>query len=65
MMVAGAELVYLDRAVLETNFGPLEELAEQRRKENELKGIVKTIVFEELEVIGLLGTGSSKYVKLF
>jgi hypothetical protein len=54
------ELYYLDRAVLEANLGPLEEVREQRRKEDELKGIVKAIKLEELEEIGLLGTGEAQ-----
>jgi hypothetical protein len=50
-------LYYLDRAVLEANLGPLRELYETRKADAEKKGIVRKIAFEELEVIGLLGTG--------
>ncbi|KAL2650296.1 hypothetical protein R1flu_018424 [Riccia fluitans] len=58
------ELYYLDRAVLETNIGPLQELNETRRKETERKGIMKQITFHELEDMGLLGTGLFGKVKL-
>lgn len=53
----GVELLYLDRAVFEANFGSLEELNEERKRENERKGIVRTVRFEDLEIVGLLGTG--------
>lgn len=56
--MAGAELYYLDRAVVEANLGPLKELYEIRKRENEKCGIVKQITFEELQEIGLLGTGA-------
>ncbi|KAG6541701.1 hypothetical protein Mapa_016966 [Marchantia paleacea] len=58
------ELYYLDRAVLETNLGPLSELNEIRKKDFEKKGIMKQITFDELEEIGLLGTGLFGKVKL-
>ncbi|BFI23367.1 hypothetical protein MPTK2_1g01440 [Marchantia polymorpha subsp. ruderalis] len=58
------ELYYLDRAVLETNLGPLSELNETRKKDFEKKGIMKQITFDELEEIGLLGTGLFGKVKL-
>ncbi|KAL3701970.1 hypothetical protein R1sor_019992 [Riccia sorocarpa] len=58
------ELYYLDRAVLETNIGPLHELNETRRKEVERKGIMKQITFNELDDMGLLGTGLFGKVKL-
>ncbi|CAK9879264.1 unnamed protein product [Sphagnum jensenii] len=65
-MVAGqrAELYYLDREVLEANLGPLKELNETRRREDEKRGIVKNITFEELEEIGVLGAGLFGKVKL-
>jgi hypothetical protein len=50
-------LYYLDREVLEANLGLLKELNETRRREDEKRGIVKNITFEELEEIGVLGTG--------
>ncbi|KAJ7523712.1 hypothetical protein O6H91_18G059600 [Diphasiastrum complanatum] len=60
----GAELFYLDRAVLEANLGPLQEIIELRRQENEKRGIVKTIALEDLHEIGLLGIGLFGKVKL-
>lgn len=57
LMAAKIELYYLDRGVLEANLGPLEELYKTRKTNAEKNGIVKKISFEELEVIGLLGTG--------
>ncbi|KAH9556241.1 hypothetical protein CY35_07G016400 [Sphagnum magellanicum] len=59
-----AELYYLDREVLEANLGPLKELNEARRREDEKRGIVKNITFEELEEIGVLGAGLFGKVKL-
>jgi hypothetical protein len=50
-------LYYLDREVLEANLGLLKELNETRRCEDEKRGIVKNITFEELEEIGVLGAG--------
>ncbi|CAM6121132.1 unnamed protein product [Calypogeia fissa] len=61
---AKIELYYLDRGVLEANLGPLEELYETRKANAEKNGIVKKISFEELEVMGLLGTGLFGKVKL-
>jgi hypothetical protein len=56
--LAGAELYYLDRAVIEANLGPLRDLNETRQQENDKRGIVKSITFEELYEIGILGTGT-------
>lgn len=53
----GAELFYLDRAVVEAQLGSLQELNEIRRREAEKRGLVKSITFAELQEIGLLGTG--------
>lgn len=55
----GAELFYLDRAVVEAQLGSLIELIEIRRREAEKRGLVKSITFAELQEIGLLGTGST------
>jgi len=60
----GAELYYLDRAVIEANLGPLRDLNETRQQENDKRGIVKSITFEELYEIGILGTGLFGKVKL-
>ncbi len=43
--------------MLEANLGLLKELNETRRREDEKRGIVKNITFEELEEIGILGAG--------
>lgn len=55
--ITGAELFYLDRAVVEAQLGSLIELTEIRRREAEKRGLVKSITFAELQEIGLLGTG--------
>jgi len=57
MLQTGAELFYLDRAVVEAQLGSLQELNEIRRREAEKRGLVKSINFSELQEIGLLGTG--------
>jgi len=54
---SGAELFYLDRAVVEAQLGSLQELNEIRRREAEKRGLVQSITFAELQEIGLLGTG--------
>jgi hypothetical protein len=44
--------------VIEANLGPLRDLNETRQQENDKRGIVKSITFEELYEIGILGTGT-------
>ncbi|XP_073394573.1 uncharacterized protein [Physcomitrium patens] len=63
-MTGGAELFYLDRAVVEAQLGSLMELNEIRKREIEMRGLVKSITFAELQEIGLLGTGLFGKVKL-